>query len=341
MKIDKFIQNLINNLAPRQKEFLVGRFGLAGEEKKTLQELGDRYGITRERVRQIEAEGLKSVAADFAKSEGVKLIEKAVNYIQLNGGVKKEADLANELKVLWDDGALTVNQIRFLFEVVKNPLCQPEDEKFHAFWYLDKDTFKKADAFAEKAAKFFANKKEDLISKNKFSELLAQLVKASGINDVVAINYLAVSKKFGINAFNDFGLSHWEEIYPKTAKDKAYLILKKHGKPLHFTEIADKINKANFSKRLAYAQTIHNELIKSPKFVLVGRGMYALKEHGYEPGTAKEIIQKILKDKGPMNAKQLLEKVFEQRFLKENTILLNLQNRKHFKKLSDGKYHIA
>ncbi len=341
MNTKKLIASLISDLNPRQKEFLEERFGLVDNQKKTLQELGDRYEITRERVRQIEAEGLKFVAAKFLKSEGVKFVEKAVKHLETIGGIKEEGSFVNELRTLWDDGSLSNSEARFMFAVAKKPLYYVDDDNFCSFWYLDKETFKKAESFISKASKFFAAKKEDLVSNNKFSELLGQLTKASGIKELFATNYLAVSKKFGMNPYNDFGLSHWEEITPKTARAKAYLVLKKHGKPLHFKEIAEMINKVGFSKKQVYAQTIHNELIKDAKFVLVGRGIYALKEHGYTPGTAKEVIQKVLKEKGPLHPQQILEFVSQQRFLKENTILLNLQNKKHFKKLSDGRYHIA
>jgi len=341
MKTAKLISNLINDLNPRQREFVEERFGLRDNEKKTLQELGDRYGITRERVRQIEAEALKCAAKNFSKSEGVKLVEKAVKYLQLSGGVKEEADFVNDLKEQWDDSSLTKSEVKFIFAVAKKPLYCVDDDNLYSFWYLDNETFKKADGFIAKAVKFFATKKEDLISNNKFSALLAEFSKSLGVKDSVALNFLSISKKFARNPFNDFGLSHWDEIVPKTARAKAYLVLKKHGKPLHYTEIATMINKVGFSKKMAYAQTIHNELIKDTKFVLVGRGMYALKEHGYVSGTAKEVLQKILKDNGPLHQEKILQLVSEQRFLKENTIMLNLQNRKNFKRLPDGKYNIA
>jgi hypothetical protein len=245
------------------------------------------------------------------------------------------------LKTLWDDSSLSNNEARFIFAVAKKPLYCVDDDNFYSFWYLDNETLKKADGLISKAVKFFATKKEDLISNNKFTALLSEFSKSLGLKDSVAFNFLSISKKFAKNPFNDFGLSHWDEIVPKTARAKAYLVLKKHGKPLHYTEIATMINKVGFSKKTAYAQTIHNELIKDTKFVLVGRGMYALKEHGYVSGTAKEVLQKILKDNGPLHQEKILQLVSEQRFLKENTIMLNLQNRKNFKRMPDGKYNIA
>ena len=87
-------------------------------------------------------------------------------------------------------------------------------------------------------------------------------------------------------------------------------------------------------------QTVHNELIKDPRFVLVGRGMYSLKEFGVMPGTAREVMARLLKDNGPLTPDDLMKLVLSERLLKKNTVLINLRNRKHFKRLEDGRYTV-
>ena len=94
-----------------------------------------------------------------------------------------------------------------------------------------------------------------------------------------------------------------------------------------------------FSKK-AHIATTHNELIKDPRFVLVGRGLYALSEWGYINGIVKDVITKILDKSGPLTKKEIVEKVMKERYVKENTILVNLQNSKNFKKEKDGKYSL-
>ncbi|MCX6702798.1 MAG: winged helix-turn-helix domain-containing protein, partial [Candidatus Wolfebacteria bacterium] len=183
-------------------------------------------------------------------------------------------------------------------------------------------------------------KKEDVVFYGKFRDYLAQVAKSNGLNEGVGENYISVSRKFKSNPFGDMGLSSWEEIDPRTMASKTYLVIKKANKPLHFREVADVINKTGFDDKKALPQTIHNELIKDPRFILVGRGIYGLGEQGYLPGTAKEIIHRILKKDGPMTSDKLIDAVSQQRFLEKNTVLLNLQNKKHFKRLPDGKYAI-
>ena len=89
-------------------------------------------------------------------------------------------------------------------------------------------------------------------------------------------------------------------------------------------------------------QAIHNELIKDSRFVLIGRGIYALDKWGFKKGTVSETITDILKQsKKPLTREQIVKKVLSTRKVKETTILLNLQNKKLFKKIDKNSYTIA
>ena len=121
--------------------------------------------------------------------------------------------------------------------------------------------------------------------------------------------------------------------------DKAYLVLRKTGKPLHFTEITDLINQTQFDKKMAYPATIHNELILDDRYVLVGRGIYGLQEWGYKTGTVIDVIIDILKSSDqPLSKEEIVKKVLEQRIVRKSTIYLALTNKEKIKKLPDGKY---
>ena len=157
------------------------------------------------------------------------------------------------------------------------------------------------------------------------------------------MSYLEISKRIQPNKEGALGLVEWPEIKPRGVKDKAFLVFKKHGKPLHFTEVAKLIDKSDYNmpNKKTYPQTVHNELIKDPRFVLVGRGTYALSEWGYVPGTIKDIITKVLKDKNePMHKDEVVKQVLAQRFVAKNTVLMNLNNKKHFEKDSSDKYFL-
>lgn len=336
------INNLIQNLKPRQRDVLINRFGLDNGEKKTLASIGEKYDLTRERVRQIEEEALKTIQNQLDEEE--KLIKKIkgliAGHLEALGGLRRNDLLLQELKHILEDNSLHYWHLRFFSEITGQPLHHRENNNFYNFWYLDKNKIQLADYFISQLKKTILDKKEEIIVRGRFHDYFIKIIKTHRLPDIVGLNYLSTSKKFGVNAFGDLGLSHWEEIAPKTIRGKTYLILKKQSKPLHFKDIAETINKIAAGKRRALPQTVHNELIKDSRFVLVGRGIYGLAEQGFKPGVAQEVIRRTLKEKGPLALKDIIDEVLKQRMLKANTIVLNLQNKKYFKKLADGKYSI-
>lgn len=342
--ISQTIKNLIQNLKPRQREIISGRFGLDNEEVYTLAGLGDRYGITRERVRQIEAEALRLVREQLRANSSLqeKLIRPIYKHLDSYGGLRRDDMLVEELRSVFNDHNLHHWHLRFLAGVLDEPHYVPADDHFHFFWYSNKDAMRDAQKFVAYLEKLIADKKDDLILHQKFQDYFAQAIAKHNIPHAHGMNFVSVSRKFEKNPFGDFGLSHWEEINPRTMRDKAYLVLKKKGQPMHFTDVAHAINEVGFhDDREALAQTVHNELIKDDRVVLVGRGIYGLREHGYMEGTCRDVLHSILKEHGPLSLDEIINKIAEQRFLKHNTILLNLQNKKFFKRIGEGRYHVA
>ena len=74
---------------------------------------------------------------------------------------------------------------------------------------------------------------------------------------------------------------------------------------------------------------------------MVGRGLYALSEWGYMSGVVKDVIKGLIEKNGPMTKDDIIKKVLKERYVKENTIMVNLQNPKYFKKSKEGKYSVA
>jgi hypothetical protein len=286
--------------------------------------------VTRERVRQIEEQATKKLK-DIVRAEAADLIAVAEEHLAASGDVREDALFLDEVykKAGFSERAKYFHQkLSFIFIMAGSPLYHKEDDGFRAFWYTDKKFFDFIDDVSEGLR---SGDEVKVFRKKEYAAMCP---------DFRSCHLLSIPKIFGTNVFGDFGLREWAEIEPKTIRDKAYLVLKKQKKPLHFEEIARSIQKLGIDTKSAHVQTVHNELIKDGRFVLVGRGMYALQEHGYEPGTVKEVIGKLFKEHGPLSSEDVVRLVNKKRFLKENTILLNLQNRKHFKRLEDGTYHI-
>jgi RNA polymerase primary sigma factor len=60
-ELKKSIQELLEQLTPQEKKIIIMRFGLDGNEPKTLREIGEKLGISRERVRQLENRAKKKM----------------------------------------------------------------------------------------------------------------------------------------------------------------------------------------------------------------------------------------------------------------------------------------
>lgn len=333
--IDTFLAEILKDFTPKQSKVLMGRFGLKSGAKATLQEIGDVLGITRERVRQIEEQAIKKARINILE-DSKKIIDFAIEHLEGLGGVRKNDQFLSDMKHFMPAIAKTKNvdsKLAFIFMVAGNPLYAKEDETLHDFWYVNDAAKKKFLEFKDKLVNFFREKGKKEIMENKAHLLYCK--------DFDSCHLISISKEFGTNVFGDVGLKEWEEIDPRTIRDKIYLALKKSGKPLHFTEIATAINKFGIDKKKAHVQTVHNELIKDGRYVLVGRGQYALSENGFEAGTVREVITQLLKKHGPLKSEEVLAKVNKKRILKRNTILLNLQNKKFFKRLPDGRYSVV
>jgi hypothetical protein len=316
----KISSNLLEDLPQRVKEVISRRFGLETGERETLEAIGKSFKITRERVRQIEEAGIDKIRPGINNYQ--KVFQFFYDYFKKQGGLKKETILLSDL-----GGEKYQEQIFFLLSLDKNFERRSESEDFSSFWVLDKESIN----IAKKTISYLLDKLAELKRPFSFKELK---VFQPSFGDSALNSYLEISKRIQKNSDNLFGLREWPEINPRGIKDKAYLIFKKTGKPLHFTDVTKLIEGA-------LKQTVHNELIRDRRFVLVGRGIYALSEWGYMPGQVKDVISKVLSDaKKPMAKQEILDKVLKQRIVKENTILLNLSNKNYFSKNSQGEYTV-
>jgi hypothetical protein len=319
------VGGLLRNIPQRSRDIITRRFGLKSGRKETLESIGRSYSITRERVRQIEEAALDQLRKQYQSNESqLKLYVDFVNSkMQANGGFLGEAYLFEQFSGNPDKSVQ--NAYLTLVLALSDKFSRfDETDQFYPFWYADK---KRLD-FVKTTIAAFINSLE------KSKEPIEEKSVSAPVKPC-----LGLSKMVDKNIFNQVGLITWSYIKPKGVKDKAYLVLKKEAGPKHFRDITSLINSLNFSTRKANVQTVHNELIKDKRFVLVGRGTYGLSEWGYKSGTVKDILVDILQDsKKSMRKEDLVAKVLSTRMFKENTIVLNLHDSKTFVKNEDGTY---
>jgi len=337
-KPETVTKSLLSALSERSREIIERRYGLLnkGTERMTLEAIGEVYSITRERVRQIENVALENIRKSQHYNKGIPSLEHLADVMVAHGGIVHEDEF---LETLSKDKS-TQNHINFLL-IIGEPFVKiKEDEDFHHRWTVDKELSKKIHSSLRQ---LYSNMSDDeiLLESDMIEKFLDSLKDVSDKykNQEIAKRWLELSKLIGKNPLGEWGKSKSPNINAKGMRDYAFLVIRRHGSPIHFREVAKLITE--LFKKKAHIATTHNELIKDPRFVLVGRGLYALSEWGYMSGVVKDVIKTVLEKNGPMTKDEIIKKVLKERYVKENTIMVNLQNPKYFKKSKDGKYSVV
>jgi len=325
-------KKLVSGLPLRSRDVVVSRYGLGQNSKaETLDSIGKRYGITRERVRQIENHAIKII------QESQALLKEMASLKALEESIREMGSVLSEDTILsaFAKDTESKNHLYFLLTVGQPFVLAKESDDFKARWSVDRDLAKSVeDALKQVHSKV---KPSDVLTEDELVEHVVSCltkVNTKFKSKETVRRWLELSNCLMRNPLGEWGRSTAPGIRVKNIRDHAYLALKRHGSPMHFREVAKAIEKL-FGKS-AHEATTHNELIKDARFVLVGRGIYALKEWGYRAGPVVEIIKYVLKESGPLSKEEIMKRVGKERYVKPNTIIVNLQNPAFTK--TDGKY---
>jgi hypothetical protein len=336
IKPKQVTKRLVSVLPERARDVITKRYGLDSEEKMTLEAIGQKYGITRERVRQIEKYSIANIVKSDVYKKEKESFNEVENLLHSFGGLVPEVDFLDYVS----KDKSTQNHIHFMLVLGDSFKKRKEDDHLRHRWYVDESLTKKIE---DSLKKLYENLPDDSLVPE--SELIKEFM--NHLRDVadhykdeeVIKRWMSLSKKISKNPLGEWGMTESPNVKAKGIRDYAYLVIRQHGSPLHFREVADKISTL-FDKR-AHIATCHNELIKDQRFVLVGRGLYALSEWGYKTGIVKDVIRDILKKEGPLTKDEIIDRVLKERYVKPNTIVVNLQDPKTFKKDREGKYALA
>lgn len=320
----------------REREIISRRFGLF-DRKETLEQIGEMLGITRERVRQLEKAILirLKMAAEKGQIPSINDVERLIiRDLSENGRVARVHDLSERL-VGKEKNTTHKPHVAFLSELSPKLAVVGENDNYHHAVGIsehgDEKTIKKHVDEVVKAIK----KHGEPIHVEKLHEQLdyEQPAHVRGL--------ASVSK--GLASLKDvWGLIKWPTVNPRNIRDKIYVVLSENGKPMHFSDIAHAIKDSDFKRKNVTTQAIHNELIKDKRFVLIGRGIYALDSWGFSKGTVSDIITEVLREANePLHRDEIVRRVLEKRQVKETTILLNLQSRPEFKRVAKATYTLA
>jgi len=331
-------KSLVDPLPARSRDVVVQRFGLDGAEAQTLESIGQQYGITRERVRQIVNQAIKKIRKSEVLDEHASVFSELRSEIEGMGSLVAEDDLLGSLA----DHESEHNHYYFLLNVSPDFKREKSNSKYHHRWTLSDKMSDSIHAAIDSLRKKLS--KKELVTEEKLlamfrEDLSKEMDNVADHDDEFLRRWLGVSKEIDSNPLGEWGPSSSPIVKLKGMRDYAYLVLKKHGSPMHFSEVTEKIEE--LFGRSAHQATTHNELIRDSRFVLVGRGLYALKEWGYREGVVRDVIAEILREEGPLEKDEIIERVLRERYVKPNTIAVNLQDQKHFSKTDEGRYTIV
>lgn len=316
----------------REREIISRRFGLY-DRRETLEQIGELLGITRERVRQLEKaiiSRLKSNSENLPHLDDIQA--HLTEHLSELGGVSRVAHLAARVG---EGDKRDQAHVAFIATLSTKLIVLSENDDYHHSVAI-------RDQHNLDSLKKHVLELRTTIKEHGKPLTIVELHQKLSHHEPAQLKGLASTSKHLASLKDQWGLVKWPTVNPKNIRDKIYVVLQDNGKPMHFNDIAEAIQTSNFKRKDVTTQAIHNELIKDKRFVLIGRGIYALKEWGFKKGTVSDSITEVLKKAGePLHRDEIVKRVLKQRQVKETTILLNLQGKPQFKRVAKATYDLA
>ncbi len=330
LDLQSLVDNLLLLLSDKEKNVIKKRFNLNSKGKFTLEEIGSEFSVTRERVRQIEKNALSKMRRNVFNTALKSLHEHIGEYVKNVGGLVKKDLLVSELaKLMPLQNSLHQPSLDLSLVLHENLDLVGNTIEFHPY-VRDKRITDYLVKHAADQLFNLLNKYGDVKSLVKLHTDLKPFFTENNFDLNKLRSLIHIDKRLAIVDEDFVALMQWRHINPRTLRDKILYVLRNEKNPMHFVDIAEKISSSTFDSRKVNVQAVHNELIRHDSFVLIGRGIYALKDWGYEKGTVAEVIRTVLKEKGELTQDEIINAVLDRRQVKRITIILALKNSKNF-----------
>lgn len=339
VNLTEIIEDMFLVLTAKEKEVIIKRFSLDNKPKQTLEKIGQAFSVTRERIRQIEKIALGKLRRTVENTRLNSINKIAREILEKNGGLLLEDKLVSEiLNKIISGQTVDSNIIKLALNINPDIVKTEKTNLFKPFWRLQSIGMDQVKSIIE-AGMSLLHKKADVLPDEVITNGIMEAMGNKKKEPALILAALEVDKRIK-RVKEGYGLVSWRHINPRSIRDKAYIVLKLSRNPLHFVEIANKIAESGFDKKVVTTQAVHNELIRYDQFVLVGRGLYALKEWGYKKGTVADVIEDLLRKKSPMTKQEIIQGVLKQRQVKKGTISLNLQKNPKFVRVGRAVYKL-
>jgi hypothetical protein len=339
LKLHALVQHLLIVLSDKEKYIIENRFALDSKKRMTLEEIGQHFGVTRERIRQIEKSALRKLERNAQNTNLKILTEFAKALLEKEGGIARDSYFKEVImQMLPNITEQEIQDLHLALSLDATIRFESNTLKFHPYWRLSTFEAKNLGKISSAANKII-QKSKHVMTLSSAEEKVNKSLKST-FPEATITNVLRITKEI---KFTDegVGLFSWRHIHPRTLKDKINYTFQREKKPLHFQKISDLISNTKFDSKQVNVQAVHNELIRNDSFILIGRGIYALKDWGYKTGTVADVIEGILSDGKARSREEVTKAVLEQRQVKTITIYLNLKNKPRFARIGRDKYTLA
>ena len=339
LKLHALVQHLLIVLSDKEKYIIENRFALDKRKRMTLEEIGQHFGVTRERIRQIEKSALRKLERNAQNTNLKILTEFAKALLEKEGGIARDSYFKEVIMQMLPN--ITEKEIQDLHLALSLDAAirfESNTLKFHPYWRLSNFDGSSLNNISKAACKIL-QKSKHVLPLSSITEKTNEALKANSSEPTIT-NILRITKETKFTE-EGVGLFSWRHIHPRTLRDKINYTFQREKKPLHFQKIAELIKGSKFDSKRVNVQAVHNELIRNNQFILIGRGIYALKDWGYKTGTVADVIENILADGKARTREEITKTVLEQRQVKTITIYLNLKNKPRFARVGRDKYTLA
>ena len=338
----EIVLSILEVLSEKEKDVIVRRFGLKGHRLDTLANIGVDYGVTRERIRQIQAYALKKMVRNAENSNLSQLHSWLFEYLKESGDIIPEGLMNKVLNQKYPEKGEFLAELRLACILNGSVIWEHNKVDFISHFRFKEVLFELIQALSRSAIRYL-KERGSIVSDHQIVSKLQDDLKLQAVvaRQKFILAVLRLDRRLTIND-RGVSLTEWRHVNPRILFDKIMFILGEVNEPLHFTDIAQKIREKKFDQKAVSVQAVHNELINNPLFVLIGRGIYALKEWGYKEGTVAEVLEGILQERGPMRLHDLTDEVLQRRQVKPITIQINLNSKKNkFKRDQQGLYDLV
>lgn len=342
MNLAQTLDKILANLDSRERDIILRRYGLKGETE-SLHDIASNYNVTRERIRQIQQRAVHKIKPLIDGDEDINNFFDQVKQFLKPIGVRPEKSF---FKLIVQNFKLEEKDLRIVkfFSIFSRQIVfQKANEIFDDFYAKDEEPHKIIRHSLKRIYFYFLENKEPIpeeeVIKIILKEIKVHLKNRPEKEDL--LDLLRILRDIGRNPFNLWGLRNHRFIEPKCLKDKIYLILKIENRPLHFIEIYKKLKSVQTIEDLSLTwlkdyniNSLRNELIRHSEFVWVGKGIYGLKEWGLIPGTVKELIIQILKEKRKISKEKLWQIISSQKQIQKSSFHIYLKQMKNIKEVN-------